>query len=83
MECFDFTSRIYALNKSGILQYIVAVEIRVPSKAIPFAIFVDKVAVGQVSFRVLRFSAVIIIPSVFHTNISLMYHRRYIILQGC
>ena len=83
MECFDFTCRIYVLNKSSVLQYITAVEIRVPPKAIPFAIFVVKVTVGQVSFRVLRFSSVSIIPSVFHTNVSLIYHQRYIILQGC
>jgi hypothetical protein len=62
------------------LQYIIAEEIRVPPQAIPFAIFVDKVAVGQVTFRVHRFPSVSIIPSVPHTNISLIYHRRCIIL---
>jgi len=62
------------------LQYIIAVEIRVLSQTIPFAIFVDKVAVGRVSLRVLRFYSVSIIPLVLHTNISLKYHRRYIIL---
>ena len=56
------------------LPYIIAVEIRLPSQAIPLANFVDILAVGQVSLLVLPFSSVSIVPSVLHTSISLIYH---------
>jgi hypothetical protein len=62
------------------LPYIIVVEIRVPSQAIPLANFVDVLAVGQVSLLVLPFSSVSIVPSVLHTSISLIYLRRYVIL---
>jgi hypothetical protein len=76
----DFIFRIYVLNNSSSLQYIIAMKIRVPPQAIPFMFFVNKVAVGQVLFRVLRFSCVNIVPSSPHTYISLIHHRLYIII---